>query len=163
MAAVSGQVWLSLTSFGGVVLGGVLSFLVQFTTQRSAERAQQRHQRTELAEVRRAERLALLERFVEVGAEAERVAFARPPEWDDTTPWKLTAQDVMNRLWVVERLVRIQFPLPVHDAARRYFLDLNRTVWEGLPEDESVRDYLENNRLAFLDAARAVMQQGEPS
>ena len=163
MAAVSGQVWLSLTSFGGVILGGVLSFLVQFTTQRSAERAQQRHQRTELAEVRRAERLALLERFVEVGAEAERVAFARPPEWDDTTPWKLTAQDVMNRLWVVERLVRIQFPLPVHDAARRYFLDLNRTVWEGLPEDESVRDYLENNRLAFLDAARAVMQQGEPS
>ena len=163
MAAVSGQVWLSLTSFSGVVLGGVLSFLVQFTTQRSAERAQQRHQRTELAEARRAERLALLERFVEVGAEAERVAFARPPEWDDTTPWKLTAQDVMNRLWVVERLVRIQFPLPVHDAARRYFLDLNRTVWEGLPDGESVRDYLEDNRLAFLDAARAVMQQGEPS
>ncbi|MFJ6896226.1 hypothetical protein [Streptomyces hokutonensis] len=163
MAAVSGQVWLSLTSFGGVILGGVLSFLVQFTTQRSAERAQQRHQRTELAETRRAERLALLERFVEVGAEAERVAFARPPEWDDTTPWKLTAQDVMNRLWVVERLVRIQFPLPVHDAARRYFLDLNRTVWEGLPGGESVRDYLEDNRLAFLDAARAVMQQGEPS
>ncbi|MBK3568446.1 MULTISPECIES: hypothetical protein [unclassified Streptomyces] len=163
MAAVSGQVWLSLTSFGGVVLGGVLSFLVQFTTQRSAERAQQRHQRTELAEARRAERLALLERFVEVGAEAERVAFARPPEWDDTTPWKLTAQDVMNRLWVVERLVRIQFPLPVHEAARRYFLDLNQTVWWGLPDGESVRDYLEDNRLAFLDAARAVMQPTESS
>ncbi|WP_427922844.1 hypothetical protein [Streptomyces sp. cg40] len=163
MAAVSGQVWLSLTSFGGVALGGVLSFLVQFTTQRSAERAQQRHRQTELAEARRAERLALLERFVEVGAEAERVAFARPPEWDDTTPWKLTAQDVMNRLWVVERLVRIQFPLPVHEAARRYFLDLNQTVWWGLPDGESVRDYLEDNRLAFLDAARAVMQPTESS
>lgn len=50
-----------------------------------------------------------------------------------------------------------QFPLPVHDAARAYFLDLNRTVWEGLPDGESVRDYLEDNRLAFLDAARAVM------
>jgi hypothetical protein len=36
-------------------------------------------------------------------------------------------------------------------------VDLNRTVWEGLPDGESVRDYLEDNRLAFLDAARAVM------
>ncbi|WP_328683688.1 hypothetical protein OG226_34370 [Streptomyces sp. NBC_01261] len=43
-----------------------LPFFVQFTTQRSAERAQQRWQRTELAESRRAERLAPLERFVEV-------------------------------------------------------------------------------------------------
>jgi hypothetical protein len=32
-------------------------------------------------------------------------------------------------------------------------------VWEGLPDGESVRDYLEDNRLAFLDAARAVMGQ----
>jgi hypothetical protein len=63
----------------------------------------------------------------------------------------------MNRLWVAERLIRIQFPLPVHDAARTYFLDLNQTVWEGLPDGESVRDYLEDNRLAFLDAARVVM------
>ncbi len=31
------------------------------------------------------------------------------------------------------------------------------TVWEGLPDGESVRDHLEDNRPAFLDAARAVM------
>ncbi|GGV72322.1 hypothetical protein GCM10010277_85040 [Streptomyces longisporoflavus] len=55
-------------------------------------------------------------------------------------------------MWVTERLIRIQFPLPVHEAARAYFLDLNRAVWEGLPDGESVRDRLENNRLAFLDA-----------
>ncbi|MET7980841.1 hypothetical protein ABZW44_49475 [Streptomyces mirabilis] len=157
MVVMSGQVWVSLISLGGVALGGVLSFLVQFATQRSAERTEQRRQQTELSEARRAERLALLERFVEVGAEAERAAFSRPHEWDDTSAWFLTTQDVMNRLWVAERLIRIQFPLPVHDAARKYFLDLNRTVWEGLPDGESVRDYLEDNRLAFLDAARAVM------
>lgn len=110
-----------------------------------------------MSEARRAERLALLERFVEVGAEAERAAFSRPAEWDDTHDWYLRTRDVMNRLWVAERLIRIQFPLPVHDAARAYFLDLNRTVWEGLPDGESVRDYLEDNRLAFLDAARAIM------
>jgi hypothetical protein len=108
-----------------------------------------------LSEARRAERLALLERFIEVAADAERAAFSRPSDWEDTDPWFVRTQDAMNKLWVAERLIRIQFPLPVHDAARAYFLDLNRTVWEGLPEGESVRDYLEANRLAFLDAARA--------
>ncbi|WP_413757327.1 hypothetical protein [Streptomyces sp. MMBL 11-3] len=157
MGGMSGQVWVSLISLGGVVLGGALSFLVQFTTQRSAERTERWRQQVELSETRRAERLALLERFVEVAAEAERAAFTRPGDWDEATPWFVTTQDAMNRLWVVERLIRIQFPLPVHDAARAYFLDLNRTVWEGLPEGESVRDHLEDNRLAFLDAARAVM------
>ncbi|MCP9994721.1 hypothetical protein LUX34_01955 [Streptomyces werraensis] len=153
---MSGQVWVSLISLG-VVLGGLLSYLVQHKTQLSAERAEQQRQQDALSEARRAERLALLERFIEVTAEAERSAFSRPSEWEDTDAWFLKTQDVMNRLWVAERLIRIQFPLPVHVAARAYFLDLNRTVWEGLPDGESVRDYLENNRLAFLDAARAVM------
>lgn len=153
---MSGQVWVSLISLGGVALGGALSFFVQFATQRSAERTEQRRQ-TELSEARRAERLALLERFVEVSAEAERAAYRRPPDWDDTSTWFLATQDAMNRLWVAERLIRIQFPLHAYDAARKHFLDLNRTVWEGLPDGESVRDYLEDNRLAFLDEARAVM------
>ncbi|MEU9586874.1 hypothetical protein [Streptomyces werraensis] len=157
MTVMSGQVWVSLISLGGVVLGGLLSYLVQHKTQLSAERAEQQRQQDALSEARRAERLALLERFIEVTAEAERSAFSRPSEWEDTDAWFLKTQDVMNRLWVAERLIRIQFPLPVHDAARAYFLDLNRTVWEGLPDGESVRNYLENNRLAFLDAARAVM------
>ena len=157
MTAMSGQVWVSLISVGGVVLGGLLSYLVQHRTQLSAERAEQQRQQITLSEARRAEQLALLERFIEVGAEAERAAFTRPDEWDDTHDWHLTTQDVMNRLWVAERLIRIQFPPAVHDSARAYFLDLNRTVWEGLPDGESVRDYLEHNRLAFLDAARAVM------
>jgi hypothetical protein len=154
MVAMTGEVWVSLTSLGGVVLGGGLSFLVQDRTQRSAERAEERRQQMALSEARRAERLALLERFVEVGAEAERRAFSRPPQWRDGDEWSVGTQAVMNRLWVAERLIRLQFPLPVHDAARAYFLDLNRAVWEGLPEGESVRDYLEGNRLAFLDAAR---------
>ncbi|MDT0405012.1 MULTISPECIES: hypothetical protein [Streptomyces] len=157
MTAMSGQVWVALISLGGVVLGGSLSYLVQHRTQLSAERAEQRRQQIAVSEARRAERLTLLERFIEVGAEAERSALSRPSGWDDTHDWFLMTQDVMNRLWVAERLIRLQFPLAVHDAARAYFLDLNRTVWEGLPDGESVRDYLEDNRLAFLDAAREVM------
>lgn len=158
MAAMSGEVWVSLISVAGVVLGGLLSYLVQNRTQRSAERAEGRRQEIALAETRRAEQLALLERFIEVAALAERSAFSRPTEdVAESHPWHVTTQDIMNRLWVAERLIRIQFPLPVHDAARLYFLDLNRTVWQGLPDGESVRDYLEANRLAFLDAARAAM------
>ncbi|MFE3854396.1 hypothetical protein ACFXPN_25065 [Streptomyces griseorubiginosus] len=154
MTRVSGQVWVSLISLGGVALGGVLSYLVQHRPQLSAERAEERRQRTAVSEARRAERLALLERFIEVSAEAERAAYARPADHEPTDPWFLTTSDTMNRLWVAERLIRVQFPLPVHEAARAHFLDLNRTVWEGLPEGESVRDHLEANRLAFLDVAR---------
>lgn len=110
-----------------------------------------------MSETRCAERLALLERFIEVSAEAERCAYTRPSDWEDTDTWYLTTRDVMYRFWVADRLIRIQFPPPVHDAAHAHFLDLNRTVWEGLPDGESVRDYLEGNRSAFLDAARAVM------
>jgi hypothetical protein len=157
MIVMAGQVWVSLISLGGVVLGGVLSYLVQHRTQQSAERAEQQRQRIALSETRRAERLALLERFIEVSAEAERCAYTRPSEWEDTDDWYLTTQDVMNRLWVADRLLRIQFPLTVHDAAHAHFLDLNRTVWQGLPDGESARDYLEGNRSAFLDAAREVM------
>ncbi len=157
MTRVSGQVWVSLISLGGVALGGVLSYLVQHRTQLSAERAEERRQRTAVSEARRAERLALLERFIEVSAEAERAAYARPADHEPTDPWFLTTSDTMNRLWVAERLIRVQFPLAVHEAARAHFLDLNRTVWEGLPEGESVRDHLEANRLAFLDVARESM------
>ena len=154
---MASQVLVSLISVGGVVVGGLLSYLVQHATQRATQRADQQRQLITLAETRRSEQLALLERFVELGALAERAAFGRPTtEWDDDTPWFVRTQDVMNRLWVAERMIRVQFPLPVHDAARAYFLDLNRTVWQGLPNGESVRDYLEANRLAFLDAARAV-------
>jgi hypothetical protein len=52
----------------------------------------------------RAERLAPLERFNEVGAgRGRRSAFSRPSEWDDTHDWYLTTRDVTNELWVAER------------------------------------------------------------
>ncbi|MGC4757599.1 hypothetical protein [Micromonospora trifolii] len=90
------DLWVSMVSLGGVVLGGARSVGVQHQTQRSAERAEERRRGLALAEGRRAERLAQLERFIEVTA-------------------------------------------------------------EGLPDGESVRDHLEANRLAFLDAARVAV------
>ncbi|MGB2567246.1 hypothetical protein ACPFP2_02155 [Micromonospora citrea] len=151
------EVWMSMVPLGGVVLGGLLSFGVQHQSQRSAQRAEDRRSGLALAESRRAERLAQLERFVEVTAEAERCAFNRPATWTETEDWTVRTQAVMNRVWVAERLIRLTFPPEVHDAARAYFLDLNLVVWEGLPEGQSVRDHLEANRLAFLDAARTAV------
>ncbi|MFI1161238.1 hypothetical protein [Streptomyces sioyaensis] len=43
-----------------------------------------------MSEGRRAEGLALLERFIQAAAEAERLAFTRHSEWDDTHAWCLT-------------------------------------------------------------------------
>ncbi|MGC4851789.1 hypothetical protein ACLQ3F_31545 [Micromonospora sp. DT15] len=151
------EVWTALTSLGGVAIGGGLSYLVQHSTQRMVARTEQRKQDLALAESRRAERLALLERFVSVAAEAERCAFARPMQWQDGEDWPTQAQAVMNRFWVAERMIRLSFPIPVHDAARAYFLVLNGAVWEGVPEGQSVRDLLEEPRLDFLDAARGAL------
>lgn len=149
------EVWVSLTSLGGVVVGGLLSYLIQARTQRTAELAEQRRERTALAETRRAERITRLERFVEVAARAERYAFTRPTVDLNTEPeWLTGAQAAMDSLWVAERMIRLQFPRRVHEAARAYFLDLNRVVWQGLASG-NVRDYLEHNRAEFLDAARA--------
>jgi hypothetical protein len=57
--------------------------------------------------------------LISVGGVVLGGALTRPTgEWDETHPGHITTQDVMNRLWVAERLIRILFPLPVHDAAR---------------------------------------------
>jgi len=151
------ETWTALTSLGGVALGGGLSYLVQRTTQRMAARIEEGKQATARTEARRAERLALLERFVGVAAEAERCAFSRPGDWQDGDEWPTRAQDVMNRFWVAERMIRLLFPPPVHDAARAYFLMLNGAVWEGAPSGLELRDGLDPPRLAFLDAARAAL------
>jgi hypothetical protein len=70
----------------------------------------------------------------------------------------MRTQAVMDRFWVAERMIRLLFPIPVHDAARAYFLTLNGAVWQGVSEGESVRDLLEEPRLAFLDVARAALE-----
>ncbi|MEV4713941.1 hypothetical protein [Micromonospora sp. NPDC049374] len=152
------EIWTAAISLGGVAIGGGLSYMVQRTTQRTAAQIEQYKQDLALAERRRAERLAMLERFVDVGAEAERCAFSRPMQWQDGDAWPTRTQDVMNRFWVAERMIRLLFPIPVHDAARVYFLLLNGAVWQGAPEGQSVRDLLEEPRLNFLDAARAALE-----
>ena len=146
---------IALISLGGVVLGGGLSWLAQRSTQRLAASTEQRRQWATREEARRAERLVHLERFVAVAAEAERVAFARPAEWVEGEPWPSTAQEVMHRFWVAERMVQVLYPEQVHIAARTYFRRLNRAVWDGVPDLQKLYAELDQLRDAFLTTVRS--------
>ena len=155
---MAGDLLTAVTSLGGVVLGGGLSYLVQNNTQRLTARTELRKQDVTRAENRRAERLTHLERFIAGAAEAERVAFERPTDWVPGDAWSNSTQEVMNRLWVVERMVQVLFPGDVHAAARAYFSRLNRAVWDGVPDMEDLYVELDGLRGAFLAAARSALE-----
>jgi hypothetical protein len=148
---MAGEMVTAVSTLGGVVLGGGLSVLVQTNSLR----LEQRKQQIELAEARRAERLAVLERFVSVAAEAERQAFQRPTTWSDVDPWPIATQEVMNRLWVAERMLRVLFADGVYQPARTYFEVLTRSVWDGDPDLPDMYRKLDEVRERFLDEARA--------
>jgi hypothetical protein len=148
---MAGEMVTAVTTLGGVVLGGALSLLVQ----NNGQRLERRKQELALAQARRAERLAVLERFITVAAEAERQAFQRPTTWSDVDPWPIATQEVMNRLWVAERMLRVLFADGVHTPARTYFEVLNRSVWDGDPDLPDMYRRLDQVRERFLDEARA--------
>jgi hypothetical protein len=154
---MAGEFITAITSLGGVVLGGGLSYLVQHNTQRMGARTEQRKQDAAQAETRRTERLTYLERFIAVAAEAERCAFDRPANWASGDPWPAAAQEVMNRLWVAERMLQVLYPADVHTTARVYFERLNRAVWDGVPDLEGLYADLDELRGAFLTTARAAL------
>jgi hypothetical protein len=154
---VAGEFITAITSLGGVVLGGGLSYLVQHNTQRMSARTEQRKQDAAQAETRRTERLTYLERFIAVAAEAERCAFDRPADWAAGDPWPAAAQEVMNRLWVAERMLQVLYPADVHTTARVYFERLNRAVWDGVPNLDGLYADLDELRNAFLTTARAAL------
>ena len=154
---MAGELVTAITSLGGVALGGGLSYLVQHNTQRMSARTEQRKQDAAQAETRRTERLTYLERFIAVAAEAERCAFDRPADWASGDPWAAAAQEVMNRLWVAERMLQVLYPTDVHTTARVYFERLNRAVWDGVPKLEDLYAELDELRGAFLTSARVAI------
>ncbi|GAB7051495.1 hypothetical protein [Catenuloplanes indicus] len=156
---MAGEMLTAITSLGGVLLGGGLSYLVQHTTLRMTARAEQRRLESERAENRRAERLSHLERFVAVAAEAERVAFERPDDWSTGEPWPVAAQEVMHRLWVAERMLQVLYPAEVYAAARAYFERINRAVWDGVPSLDDLYGELDELRGAFLTTSRSALDR----
>src|SRR4051812_43721239 len=112
------QVWVSLASMIGVVLGGGLSYLTQITTQRQTNRNEDKRQAKELAEARRAEQLDHVRQFIQTAQRAERLAEDR----DSTPERKTAAKDVLDDLWTCERMIHILFAPTLHERARRYVM-----------------------------------------
>ncbi|WP_206789349.1 hypothetical protein [Amycolatopsis sp. MtRt-6] len=144
------QVWLAVLSLVGVVLGGGLSYLVQTTVQRRNERNERRRLAAERVEKRREEQLELLRQFIRVAQQAERAA--EDPSKKKPS-WKAGALDVVDELWVCERMIHVLFAPALHGLARAYVKALDHVVWQE-PGDDSLWDYLRGPKVAFLDAAR---------
>ncbi|HET6703949.1 hypothetical protein [Amycolatopsis sp.] len=143
------QVWLAILSLTGVLLGGGLSYLVQTSVQRRNERSERRRLAAERAETRREEQLDLLRQFIRVAQQAERAAEDRKR----TPSWKKAALDVVDELWVCERMIHVLFAPPLHGLARSYVTALDHVLWQEVDEG-SLWDYLRGPKVAFLDAAR---------
>jgi hypothetical protein len=146
------QVWVSLVSLAGVVLGGGLSYIVQASVQRRSERRDDRRRADDMAETRRAEQLELLREFIRVAQRAERAA----EEHDSTTEWKASALDALDELWICERMIHILFPANLHDLAQAYLRALDDVVWQRFG-DVPLWEYLRPPKVAFLDAAREAL------
>jgi hypothetical protein len=146
---VQTQVWVAILSLTGVLLGGGLSYLVQTSVQRRADRSDQRRQAVERAEARRVEQLDLLRQFIRVAQQAERAAEDR----DDSPAWKTAALDTVDELWVCERMIHILFASSLHDLARAYIRALEQVLWQK-PDEGSLWDHLQRPKVAFLAAAR---------
>ena len=146
------EVWVSILSLVGVLLGGGLSYLVQATAQRRADRSDQRRLADERAEARRVEQLELLRQFIRVAQQVERAAEDR----DGTPTWKVSALDRLDELWVCERMIHVLFATPLHELARAYVRALDHVLWQE-PEDVSMWDYLHGPKTTFLAVAREAL------
>ncbi|MDX3658009.1 hypothetical protein PV646_11925 [Streptomyces sp. ID05-26A] len=143
------QVWVAVLSLTGVLLGGGLSSLVQSSVARRVERNDVRRQTAERAAARRSEQLDLLREFIRVAQRAERVAEDR----DGTPVWKTSALDVVDEIWVCERMIHVLFAARLHELARAYVTALDHVVWQE-PAEGTLWEHLRGPKVAFLDAAR---------
>ena len=160
--AMQAQLWVPLMSLLGVGVGGGLSFLTQFTIQRHAARNEERRLSRELSEARRAERLDLLRQFNAAAQQAERTAEERrsAPDWSAaTTPrWLGAARDVMDTIWICERMIQVLFSASVHERARAYAKAIDHILWEeasAVGSTDPMWDYLQGPKAEFLTAVRA--------
>jgi hypothetical protein len=147
---VETQIWVSIVSLVGVLLGGGISYLVQASTQGRTDRRERVQRADERSEARRAEQVDLLRQFIRIAQKAESAAEDR----NDSPEWKPAALDIVDELWVLERMIHVFFTQGLHERARAYVKALDRVLWEA-PPDGTMWDFLQGPKVAFLDAARA--------
>ncbi|MET7735719.1 hypothetical protein ABZT02_30770 [Streptomyces sp. NPDC005402] len=144
--------------FLGVVLGGLVSTLAQYSLGRASERAEVRRSMRERVEVRRGERVAHLIDFLSAVQEAERVAVDRYHHGASDEEWQARAKQSIDRMWVAQKTIHMLCGSEVNEAARRLAYDVQNVIRKGPgpgePQDERVWAYIRPHRRAFLDLVR---------
>jgi hypothetical protein len=154
---MAGELWVSVFSLAGVLLGGALSALTQRATQGAAERAEERRQAATIGEARRAEQLQAISQFLACAQDAERAAYSRPAPWGgDEDGWMTRTQTTMTALWTADRSIVLLCDATLEAPARAYGRALNQAVWREIGDTE-VNEYLEEHKNAFISAARATL------
>jgi hypothetical protein len=153
-------VWTTIGSLTGVALGGGLSITGQYWLSRAAERAEVRRNARELALARRTERLTHLIDFLAAAQEAERVAVDRYHHGIFDEHWRTRAQQIEDRLWVIQKTIHLLCAPEVNEAARGLAFALQDVIRNGPrdpgePRDEKVWAHIRPTRTAFLNAVRA--------
>ncbi|MFF7645441.1 hypothetical protein [Streptomyces canus] len=148
----------SFVPFVGVVLGGLVSTLTQYSLGRASERAEVRRSMRERVEVRRGERVTHLIDFLSAVQEAERVAVDRCHHGASDEQWQARAKQSIDRMWVAQKTIHMLCGAEVNEAARRLAYDVQNVIRKGPgpgePQDERVWAYIRPNRRAFLDLVR---------
>lgn len=138
----------------GVAVGGGLTYLTQRTTQRAADRTEERRRAATLTEERRAEQIRTVLEFVRFALEAEGVAHARPPRWEVGDEWYRTARPTVDSLRIAEKGVQLLCAPGLHIPTTAYALALNQAVWQE-HDGVSVTQRLEPFKAEFLAVARS--------
>ncbi|WP_217237498.1 hypothetical protein [Streptomyces sp. AC555_RSS877] len=143
----------------GVVLGGLVSTLAQYSSGCASERAEVRRSARERAEARRAERVTHLVDFLAAVQEAERVAVDRYHHNLADDQWQARAKESIDRMWVAQKTIHMLCESEVNEAARRLASDVQGVIRKGPgdpaePQDEKVWAYIRPSRRAFLDVVR---------
>lgn len=152
------------TALGGVVLGGGLTYLTQFSTTRQAAKNEDRRQASQRSELRRTEQLQLLREFIEIAQQGIRVAERRENVSDDAEVWEATgtpewfasARDAVDRLFVTERMIQILFPPELYQRTWDYATAVDKVMWRTPDEIKAegvMWQMLQEPQIAFLDAA----------
>ncbi|MEU6270982.1 hypothetical protein ABZ871_00945 [Streptomyces populi] len=149
----------TLTSFLGVVLGGLVSTVTQYSLGRASERAEVRRSTRERAETCRNERVSHLIDFLAAVQEAERVAVDRHHHGQSDEEWQARAKQSIDRMWVAQKTIHMLCASEVNDAARELAYDVQDVIRKGPddpgePRDEKVWAYIRPSRRAFLDVVR---------
>lgn len=153
------QEWIGLA---GVVVGGALTYLTQFSTARLTSKNEDRRRADQRAEARRQEQLDLLREFISVAQQGARIAERREFDGRDWAParsdeWRAEARGAIDRLFVAQRMIQTLFSPDLHQLAWNYATAIDHVMWrerEEIASEGEIWEVLQQPQREFLAGAR---------